>query len=125
MKIATFVFFILTSPLFARSPAVEPVQGISIEEYREVDSTQAKGYDFAKYEAHQTRPNSELSFTTGFFLLVVSALPFVVWFGVMRALPDATPKAPEQGTQKPNLSIINGEGRKDDDDDHHDLPKAS
>lgn len=43
--IATFLcVFKINS--FARKPAVEPVLGISIEEYKEVEPKKAKGYDF-------------------------------------------------------------------------------
>lgn len=127
MKIVTLVLFLLSSPLFARSPAVEPVSGISIEEYREVEPSKAAGYNFTREEPpyEQSGKNAQLTPTTAFFLIVASALPFVVWFGIMRALPDATPTTPQQ-SQTPTLSIINGEGGKSDEEDEHDsLPKAS
>jgi len=37
---------LLTSPVFARKPAVDPVLGVSIEEYKEVPPAKAKGFDF-------------------------------------------------------------------------------
>lgn len=128
MKIIALTLLALSiNPLFARSPAVEPVTGISIEEYRETDPKTSKGYDFSKNDTpaySEAHNDAELNATTAFFLIVASALPFVVWFGVMRALPDATPTE-SQSTPKATFSVINGEGKKSDDDDHDSLPKAS
>ena len=128
MKIIALTLIALSiNPLFARSPAVEPVSGISIEEYRENDPKTAQGYDFTNDESLYTEaPHSdaELTATTAFFLIVASALPFVVWFGVMRALPDATPTE-SQSAPKPTFSVIKGEGKKAEDDEDDSLPKAS
>lgn len=40
------------TPAFARKPAVDPVIGVSIEEYKEVPPEQAKGFNFER------KPNS-------------------------------------------------------------------
>ncbi|MEE3079607.1 MAG: hypothetical protein VX341_09760 [Bdellovibrionota bacterium] len=40
---------------FARKPAVEPIMGVSIEEYKEVPPAKAKGYDFSR------KPNSNVN----------------------------------------------------------------
>lgn len=127
MKIIALTLIALSiNPLFARSPAVDPVTGISIEEYRETNPKTGKGYDFTNDESVYTEAHNdaELNATTAFFLIVASALPFVVWFGVMRALPDATPTE-SQSAPKPTFSVINGEGKKSDEDEHDSLPKAS
>jgi hypothetical protein len=130
MKIATLIFLLLSTPLWARSPAVEPVTGISIEEYKEVDSKNAKGYDFTRHEitnVEQTSSESDLSVATTIFLILASALPFVVWFGVMRALPDASEEHQKTTQTTPTFSVIKGEGSDDhnDDDDHDSWPNAS
>ncbi|OIQ19803.1 MAG: hypothetical protein BM556_04785 [Bacteriovorax sp. MedPE-SWde] len=52
ITVLTFILFI-SSTTFARKPAVDPVVGVSIEEYKEVPPEKAKGYDFNR------RPNSE------------------------------------------------------------------
>ena len=129
MKIIALLILTLTTPLLAaRSPAVEPVTGISIEEYNETKPSPSAGFDFSKTEESYTKAPADtgLSLTSALFLLLASALPFVVWFGVMRALPDATPEQPANA--KPVLSVIKGDGHSSSDDQHdHDdtYPKAS
>ena len=125
--IATILLCLSFSPLFARSPAVEPVTGISIDQYKEVEAGKDQGYDFSKNEPNyiKARSDAELSPTTAFFLVVASALPFIVWFGVMRALPDATPMENSNTGARPTLSVIKGEGKSESDDDHDSMPKAS
>lgn len=113
------------TPLFARSPAVDPVSGISIEEYTEVDPKTTKGFDFTNSKDSDLVKDSELNASTAFFLLVASILPVVVWFGVMRALPDA-PTAPANETARTPLTIVQGQNNSSDDDHDDDtLPKAS
>ncbi len=126
MKIATFVLFLLSGPLFARSPAVEPVTGISIEEYREVDATTTTGYNFTREEPayEHTSKDTQLTPMTALFLIIASALPFVVWFGIMRALPDGSNNTASSPAQAPTLSIIKGEGKPSHDEDDT-WPKAS
>lgn len=127
MKIIILITFSLFfNPLFARSPAVDPVSGISIEEYREVDPKTTKGFDFRNSKDSALTKDSELNLSTAFFLLVASILPVVVWFGVMRALPDA-PAAPANETARTPLTIVQGQNSNSSDDDHDDdtLPKAS
>lgn len=126
MKITILLLLTFSTPLFAnRSPAVEPVTGISIEEYRETTPSPSSGFDFTNSEAfYEKAPtDTQLSTTTVLFLLFASALPFVVWFGVMNALPDGVPTSSESAT-RPALSVVPGESKKDDDHDHH-YPKAS
>jgi len=42
------ILFLISAPTWARKPAVEPILGVSIEEYKEVPPEQAKGYDFSE-----------------------------------------------------------------------------
>lgn len=51
--------------LQARSPAVDPVMGISIEEYEHVDPSTAKGFDFSSGKANQIGERSDNTTTQG------------------------------------------------------------
>lgn len=42
------ILFLISTPSWARKPAVEPILGVSIEEYKEVPPEKAKGYDFSE-----------------------------------------------------------------------------
>tara|TARA_R110000868_G_scaffold16687_11_gene74218 strand:- start:2959 stop:3348 length:390 start_codon:yes stop_codon:yes gene_type:complete len=129
MKIIALLILTLTTPLLAaRSPAVEPVTGISIEEYTETKPSPSSGFDFTKTDESYAKAPSDtgLSLTSAIFLFLASSLPFVVWFGVMRALPDALPQQAQ--ASKPVFSVIEGDGQSKTDDhgDHDDTyPKAS
>ena len=48
------IFFSLSFNSFARKPAVEPIMGVSIEEYKEVPPEKTKGYDF-----NERKPNAK------------------------------------------------------------------
>lgn len=128
MKITILLLLTFSTPLFAnRSPAVEPVTGISIEEYTETTPKPSSAFDFRNSQDfyEKTPTDTQLSTTTVLFLLFASALPFVVWFGVMSALPDGVLPTSEQSEARPVLSVVPGESQKDDEHDHHDYPKAS
>lgn len=45
LLILSFISLVMT-PAFARKPAVDPVIGVSIEEYKEVPPEKAQGFDF-------------------------------------------------------------------------------
>ncbi len=128
MKIIFLLLFsISTSLLAGRSPAVDPVTGISIEEYNETTPTPGRGFDFSEQEsAYEKVPtDTSLSTTSIVFLLFASALPFVVWFGVMRALPDGAPLTHTGETIRPSLSVVQNKTPEDDHKDDEHWPKAS
>jgi hypothetical protein len=52
LLILSFISLVMT-PSFARKPAVDPVIGVSIEEYKEVPPEKAQGFDFNR------KPNSK------------------------------------------------------------------
>ncbi|PIP90116.1 MAG: hypothetical protein COW01_09560 [Bdellovibrionales bacterium CG12_big_fil_rev_8_21_14_0_65_38_15] len=129
MKIIFLLLFSISSSLFAsRGPAVEPVTGISIEEYNETTPQPGRGFDFNQTDTffEKAPTDTSLTMTTVAFLIFASSLPFIVWFGVMRALPDATPVNSEAPTARPSLTVVAKEpsSSNDEDDDQH-WPKAS
>ncbi len=129
MKIIFLLLFSISTSLFAgRGPAVEPVTGISIEEYNETTPQQGRGFDFNQTDSffEKAPTDTSLTMTTVAFLVFASSLPFIVWFGVMRALPDATPVSTETPAARPSLTVVAKEpsSSNNDDDDQH-WPKAS
>lgn len=60
MRKVFFIVFMLLSSInaHARKPAVEPIVGVSIEEYKEVDPSQAKGFNFGK-EVTKSNPTAQ------------------------------------------------------------------
>ena len=130
MKIIFLLLFSISTSLFAgRGPAVEPVTGISIEEYNETTPQTGRGFDFNQENSffEKAPTDTSLSMTTVAFLIFASALPFIVWFGVMRALPDASTVNSETPAARPSLTVVAKEpssANKNEDDDHH-WPKAS
>jgi hypothetical protein len=99
------LFFSLT--INGRSPAVEPVSGISIDQYQEADPKKDPGYNW-KHNSNQliklknqrtpanTNYNSTVSTTLAvIFFLTITAFPIALWFTLMKAFPT-TPNTPEQ-----------------------------
>lgn len=137
--IFTMLLMIVLLPAYAagRAPAVQPVSGISIDDYKEVPPSQAKGYEFAKGKPkainRQTASNinlvnienksskqvygSDASWPLSIFLFILISLPFALWFTIMKSLGQKDRELPTNTLQFPNKSP--------NDDDDLDYPKAS
>ena len=147
MKKITIACFLLLSTLGiaeARKPAVEPVTGISIQDYKEIPPSQAKGYNFQKGKPQnvakkgtsptitnttvktvETKTTKQLSgadapaWPVSLFLFVLIALPFGAWFGIMKSLQ----KENEDQVVPSNTLAFPTKDNSTDDDDYN-LPKA-
>tara|TARA_R110002049_G_scaffold156002_3_gene320944 strand:- start:632 stop:1012 length:381 start_codon:yes stop_codon:yes gene_type:complete len=126
MKIIFLLLFSVSTSLFARGPAVEPVSGISIEEYNETTPKEGRGFDFSSDNTYYEKmpADTNLSATSIIFLVFASALPFFVWFGIMRALPDGSPVNQASTSTRPSLTVVSDDQSPTDSDDQH-WPKAS
>ena len=149
MKKITLLALILLSNLTlveAREPAVEPVTGISIDDYKVIPPSQAKGYEFQKGKPSnvaqkapvqktttnttattvtniETKSTKQLQtdapgWPTSLFLFVLIALPFGAWFGIMRSLQE---DKTEDFVPSNTLAFPTREETTDDD---FNLPKA-
>lgn len=148
--IILFIFMtagLLSFKVEARKPAVEPVMGLSIEEYENVPPEQSQGFDFEQNEAPETQsrqpgqeqltapqtpPVASRNFINQsaqssspdtpatLFYILLSLLPFVVWFGLMKNL---------DGNQKEEFTAemydLEEQRRKRDQNHDDDIPKAS
>ncbi len=123
---------------FARKPAVEPVTGISIDQYDDVSPSKATPFSFGqaktknlapaktKKEVKQTslKQTSESGSQTNkiIVILMVCLLPIAVWLGLMKGIKDLDQE------EMNNVVDLNSK-RKDtldkSDDDDMDIPKAS
>lgn len=125
---------------FARGPAVEPVSGISIDDYKEIPPDQAKGYHFQKgkpVSASSVTPvktitksknpktkskeqvyDSAPAWPLSFLLVLLIGLPFGIWIGVMKSLGK------EQEPLDTSHNTIAFPSKKSGDDDDVDWPKA-
>lgn len=72
-------WFVMASGAFGRGPAVEPVRGLSIEEYNDVGPEKAKGFNFGE-------KSSEKPWGQGVLIVLLVALPIATWFGLMKGL---------------------------------------
>jgi len=103
---------LFSSVIFARAPAVEPVTGISIDQYREVDPKSDPGFNWkqdpSKYihfntnTAKRNPANYESTTSTtmtAVFLLAIVAFPIALWFTLMKSFPTAPESIPENGQQ--------------------------
>ena len=105
MKSIFFILlFSLTTATFGRAPAVEPIRGISIKEYKEVDPASDPGFDWrqdsltvqntglittrepAQKDLITNTTSQKKSWPTYAFLLSLLTLPFVLWYSVMKGL---------------------------------------
>ncbi len=143
---------LLPFTVLARKPAVEPVTGISIDDYKEVPPSQAKGFDWSKNNK-ELKVNSdskpavkgdvtklpEQEITTistpdlspAVILLMMLALPFGIWFFLLGKLeaPVNEKGFEEEEDHLDNTLAFPGKKTKsesnDDDDDDFNIPKAS
>ena len=133
----TFTLFlaIASNQSFARKPAVEPVSGISIDQYDDVPPAKANPYDFNQGKTKELAPakrskavkkttlddmkSSKKSRTNQVIvLLMVFLLPVAVWLGLMKGIKDLD-------NERPNNIVDLDAKRTSDDDDDIDFPKAS
>jgi Sec-independent protein secretion pathway component TatC len=109
ISLIAFLFSsLLIANAYSRSPAVEPVRGISIEEYDQVPPSKAKGFDFSQAqntntaEVHKgTRTISSVTeqpakptssnLSASLMVAFLFSIPFIMWFGVMRVLEQKSP----------------------------------
>ena len=104
-RLSLITLFLLSLTTFGRSPAVEPIRGISISEYKEVDPKADPGFNWRQSDFVQetalvtTRTPAERSlinqtksqrktWPTYVFLVSLLGLPFVLWYSVMKGLED-------------------------------------
>lgn len=106
MKKLLFVFlFSMAATAFGRAPAVEPIRGISIDEYKEVDPKADPGFNWnrdhtvvdtslittrepAQKALIDSTKSQKKSWPTYAFLASLIALPFFLWYSVMKGLEN-------------------------------------
>ena len=145
------ILALLALPLtsFARKPAVEPVTGISIDEYKDVPPSQAQGYDWnqesqgktkgkikfapaikgdvTKLPQHEIESTSTPDLTPAIILMLMLLLPFGIWFFLLGKLEaPATEVGFKDHEEEDNtLAFPSNKKSDDEDDDDFDVPKAS
>jgi len=124
------------APVMGRSPAVEPVKGLSIEEYDQVPPSKARGFDFSQQKkepitkqlrkiSSTSNPNNN-NWSASLLVFFLFAIPFIMWFGVMRSLKDGRSSIASEHNEL--LSIQDYKKDSTDSNDHQsdiDIPKAS
>lgn len=148
MKIAFYLSILFLSlSTFGRAPAVEPIRGISIDQYQETDPARDPGFNWKQEDYVQetslitTRvpaetalinrtSNQKKSWPTYAFLVSLLALPFVLWYSVMKGL-NSQDSAPGHGaipTEEVSNTYDLGEERRkrqQSETDPDDISKAS
>ena len=127
-KIIIILLFLPIFSAFARKPAVLPVKGISIEQYKEVKNPkQVPGYDFSSKAIAPTIHNQTVYF---FSILIISALlSMICGLLLIKQQSHNTPikkrnnilKFDKNSKQKKSTSSNDF----DDEDDDQDYKKAS
>lgn len=141
MKLVTLftLCFISLTQVFGRSPAVEPVTGISIDQYKEVDPAKDPGFNFKQSAPKQVsfrKPagkrapadyESGPSITTTIaFLTLVISFPIALWFTMMKAFPAApTPTSSETPSAQTFDLAAERSKREDESENSDDIHKAS
>jgi hypothetical protein len=127
-------------PVYAngRGPAVLPVSGISIDDYKEIPPSKAKGYRFNKGKpkslnrkmASGFNPSNienktskqvydaKSSWPISIFLFLLLTMPFGLWFSIMKTLEKKETEIIENTIPFPSKKSKN-------DDDDFNYPKAS
>ncbi len=129
---------VISFSVFGRSPAVEPITGISIDQYKEVDPKNDPGFNWKQDSTRQARLkdgkvvtpyDSGTSITmTAIFLIAIVSFPIALWFALMKSFP-ATPNQTENTANHANTIDLAAERSKREDqesvdsDDH--IHKAS
>lgn len=119
---------VMSFPVWARKPAVEPVMGISIDNEPKVQNPSlSKGFEFTPYQevkrgpqsvstAPEAKPQEVDRVTPLFFILVMLVLPVGLWFGIMKNI---------KGTDKEVNADKVKELKNFKKDNHDDFKKAS
>ncbi len=137
--------FLTVFNLYGRSPAVEPVMGLSIEEYETVSPENATPYDFAETTTEAKAPArapaievpSSFEFTAPsrtfsqveaetrvppYLIFMALLLPLIVWFGLLKNID----KSFENPTQAENMvSLEEQRQKRAQSKDNDDISKAS
>ncbi len=100
------MIFLFSSLAFGRAPAVDPIRGISIDDYREVDPNKDPGFNWNKGDTvvdtslittrepaqkaliAKTKSQNK-NWPTYIFLASLITLPFVLWLSVMKGLEES------------------------------------
>ena len=117
---------------FARKPAVDPIIGSSIEEYKEVPPEKAKGYDFSQKREVASRAHSpdklkegsttDSEGSTNLLIVFFIFLPIIasgMTFYLLRKNKIV------RSDFEDNLHSIRGKKSDENDDNDIDFPKAS
>jgi hypothetical protein len=148
-KLTILLILLLPLSAFARKPAVEPVTGISIDDYRDVPPSKAKGFNWNEGESKVTKeaiaPKGDTSklptrsiaegsapdLKPAFVLVLLLILPFGIWFFMNGNLDEPEIEIGFQDETYANTLAFPKSNKKkendddDDDDDDFNIPKAS
>ena len=125
----------MATTVSARKPAVEPILGVSIEEYKEVSPKDAKGYDFSRVpNSHADQPkkriHSQKQLTKGSAVDTQKTESWVLLLFIL--LPIAASgitffrlKQPSINEEQPSGLKLVKDDQGDSDHDDIDYPKAS
>ncbi|PIK14979.1 hypothetical protein [Halobacteriovorax sp. JY17] len=129
-----FLALITSSMTFARKPAVEPVSGISIDQYDDVAPSKATPFDFTQNEKSKSlapvrkspvketnvemMDDSKSTTNKTIVILMICLLPIAVWLGLMKGVKDLEEEVPS------NVVDLDSKRESDNDDDMN-FPKAS
>ena len=131
---------------FGRAPAVEPITSYPIDQYKEVPPSQDPGFNWnqesyvretslittrvpAQNALIQGTKSQNKTLVTTFVLLCFGAMPFVLWFSLMKALDKVDAGqgpnyyAKEKSTQP--ISLTEERERRRKDSEGEDISKAS
>lgn len=146
-KLLILLIFLLPLSAFARKPAIEPVTGISIDDYKEVPPSQAKGYNWneenKKVTAEAIAPKGDVTklpsrsiseetapdLKPAIILVLLLVLPFGIWFFLNGKLDSPESEIGFQEEEEINDNTLAfpkaTKTKDDDDDDDFNIPKAS
>lgn len=134
------LFILSLSSSLARSPAVEPVSGLSIDKYQHTDtknqnfkkgsykfSTNKNASQTFEHDSSKLITNPENStISTYIFIAIALLLPAGLWVAVMYGIKDKTPSdRRSHGSDTQNVTRIHDRRGKESEDTDSDLPKAS
>ena len=136
--LSLFIFSQTSS--FARSPAVEPVSGLSIDKYQHTDtknqnfkkgsykfSSNKKASQTFEHDSSNLITNPENStVSTYIFITIAILLPASLWAAVMYGIKDTSPqerRSHNGDTQ--NITRIHDRREKENESSDSDIPKAS
>lgn len=137
LLISTFFFSVST---MGRSPAVEPITGISIDKYRDVNPKNDPGFNWKQDSSRHVRLMPETSSktsdyssassitTTIVFLLSIAAFPIALWFTLMKAFPSTPSHSETPAHQSVMIDLAAERSRRSDnvdDENEDDVHKAS